>query len=464
MSEMNSMTHRERARGGRWSLPRIAAAAAILLLPVAACNPNDLLEVPDPDVARPGAITGAAGLPAILNATRGDFQVAFSGTGGGTGFEGLVNMSGLFTDELFFTETFPTRVVVDRRTIENDDISNATMRDIFFTIQRARQTAETAIAGYEEFDPGVAGHSEVLVWGGFAYVLLAEMYCDPLPFSTIDENQQLVAGPSLSRDQMLDQAITYFSEAQTIAEDIGDLDLEYAARVGHARALVNKSLANLPAAAALVAPVPTDWAWLVFHSDNSDRQNNGIWEFNWNQGRWTQANNEGGNGLPFRNGDPRTPFVGLGVGFDGTRALFGTLKYPDRNAEVAVASGIEARLIEAEAQLAAGSTGPFLTTLNTLRAGVPGLTALTLPGTAAAQQDLLFRERAFWLYLTGHRLGDLRRLIRQYNRPLNTVFPTGTYTGRGGGTYGAQVSFPVPFEERNNPNFVPGSCDPTDLT
>jgi len=461
MSENNSMTYMKRSRGGRMSLPRVAALAAILALPLAACNPNDLLDVPDPDVARPGAVTGAAGLPAILNATRGDFQVGFSGTGGGTGLEGLVNMTGLFTDELFFTETFPTRVVVDRRQIENDDISNATMRDVFFAAQRARQTAETAIAGYEQFDPGVEGHSEALSWAGYAYVMLAEAYCGPLPFSTIDENSHVVPGAALSRDQMLDQAITYFTQAQTIAVDVGDTDLEYFARVGHARALLDKSVTNAAAAAALVAPVPTDWVWLVFHSDNSDRQNNGVWEFNWNEGRWTQANNEGTNGLPFRNGDPRTPFTFLGAGFDGQRALYGTLKYPDRNAEVVLASGVEARLIEAEAQLQAGQTGPFLTTLNNLRATVPGLTALTLPATTAAQQDLLFRERAYWLYLTGHRLGDLRRLIRDYGRTASAIFPSGQYTGRGGGTYGNQVAFPVPFEERNNPNFVPGSCDPT---
>jgi starch-binding outer membrane protein, SusD/RagB family len=455
------MTNTLRARGGRWSLPRIAALAAILTLPLAACNPDDLLDVPDPDVSRPGAVTGAAGLPAILNAARGDFQVAYSGTGGGTGFEGLVNMSGLFTDELFFTETFPTRVVVDRRRIENDDISNATMRDIFFTIQRARQTAETAIAGFEEFGPGEIGHSEALSLGGYAYVLLAEIYCAPLPFSTLNDDSELVPGPALSRDAMLDQAITYFTEAQTIAEDLGDSDFEFLARVGHARALVDKGTTNLAAAAALVGPVPTDFVYLVFHSDNADRQNNGIWEFNWNQGRWTQANSEAGEGLPFRNGDPRTPFVNLGVGFDGARALFGTLKYPDRDADVHLADGIEARLIEAEAQLTLGNTTASINTLNALRTTVPGLLPLTLQATAAAQQNQLFSERAFWLYLTAHRLGDLRRLVRQYGRLESTIFPSGTYTGRGGGTYGNQVAFPVPFEERNNPNFTPGSCDPT---
>ena len=34
------------------------------------------------------------------------------------------------------------------------------------------------------------------------------------------------------------------------------------------------------------------------------------------------------------------------------------------------------------------------------------------PGTPDGEQKLLFHERAFWLYLTGHRLGDMRRLMR----------------------------------------------------
>jgi len=56
------------------------------------------------------------------------------------------------------------------------------------------------------------------------------------------------------------------------------------------------------------------------------------------------------------------------------------------------------------------------------------------------------------MFSTGHRLGDLRRLIRQYNRPENTVFPTGVWFK--GGPYGSDVNFPIPFSETNNPNFV----------
>ncbi|HEU6453310.1 MAG TPA: hypothetical protein VFT57_17970, partial [Gemmatimonadaceae bacterium] len=68
----------------------------------------------------------------------------------------------------------------------------------------------------------------------------------------------------------------------------------------------------------------------------------------------------------------------------------------------------------------------------------------------------LFHERAFWLFSTGHRLGDLRRLVRQYDRAPDTVFPNGAFLE--GGSYGSDMNFPVPESEKNNPNDTAGAC------
>jgi starch-binding outer membrane protein, SusD/RagB family len=87
--------------------------------------------------------------------------------------------------------------------------------------------------------------------------------------------------------------------------------------------------------------------------------------------------------------------------------------------------------------------------LNDLR-DLQGLDPLPVPPNTDAAVDLLFSERAFWLFATGHRLGDLRRLIRQYGRAPDEVFPTGTYIK--GGDYGEDVNLPIPIEEQNNPN------------
>jgi hypothetical protein len=129
------------------------------------------------------------------------------------------------------------------------------------------------------------------------------------------------------------------------------------------------------------------------------------------------------------------------------------------SAPFTLASGIEARLIEAEAALQSNhndtsATGAgWLGILNTLRATAigPGMPPLADPGNYDARVNLLFRERAFWMYLTNHRLGDLRRLIRQYGRAQETVFPTGIY--KDAAPYGTDVNFGIVNLEYNNPAF-----------
>jgi hypothetical protein len=116
--------------------------------------------------------------------------------------------------------------------------------------------------------------------------------------------------------------------------------------------------------------------------------------------------------------------------------------------------------------LQGGNPAAALATLNALRSnaallalrgyGATSLPPLALQATPAAQQDQLFKERAYWMYLTSHRLGDLRRLVRQYLRPVNTVFPNGPYFK--GGLYGTNVNVPVPFQEQNNPSYDPSLC------
>jgi starch-binding outer membrane protein, SusD/RagB family len=69
--------------------------------------------------------------------------------------------------------------------------------------------------------------------------------------------------------------------------------------------------------------------------------------------------------------------------------------------------------------------------------------------------DLIFRERAFWMFSTAHRLGDLRRLVKYYQRTPESVFPTGAW--HKGGNYGPDVNFPVPQAEETNPNVTIGN-------
>ena len=84
------------------------------------------------------------------------------------------------------------------------------------------------------------------------------------------------------------------------------------------------------------------------------------------------------------------------------------------------------------------------------------MAALTDPGTADGRNILLFREKAFWTFGRGQRLGDLRRLIRQYGRTDANTFPVGEHYR--GGNYGADVTLPVPQDEQNNPNVPAGGA------
>jgi len=56
------------------------------------------------------------------------------------------------------------------------------------------------------------------------------------------------------------------------------------------------------------------------------------------------------------------------------------------------------------------------------------------------------------MYLATHRVGDLRRLVRQYTRPATSVWPSGAYFK--GGTYGTDQNITPSFAERNNANWT----------
>ena len=430
----------------------LATRGALLgaLLAALACNPNKALDVKDIDVVSPGQLNDKSALPTLRNGVLSTFQLAFSGGAdlSNGGHEGQATMSGLLGDEFLNAESFPDRVSVDQRDII---ASNLSLVALFLDLSRARATADFASSQYNKLDAGAVGQSEVLSIAGFAYILFGENYCSGVPFSTLDANNVIVYGDPQTRDEVLQTAVAKFDSAITIATTEGDANLLNLARVGKGRALID--LAQFPNAATAVASVPTTFQYLVRSSANSLRQNNGIWNYTANTFAFSVPEREGGNGLPYLTAnDPRLDVIATGqLGFDRATPFNLQLKYPDLASNVVLASGIEARLIQAEAQFRAGTPGPAMATLNAIRV-IAGLEPLADPGSDIARTNLLFRERAFWMWGTAHRLGDMRRLVRQYSRTQETVFPVGEY--HKGGEYGSDVNFPVSSDERNNPKFT----------
>ncbi len=432
-----------RAAAGRL---RAALVLPLLAVSLVACDTDKLLDVDDVDVATPGSLENPGALPVLHAAGIGDFQVAYTGN---TGSEGQITISGLFTDEFLFAETFPTRLEVDMRSIQEQNATlTASMRDI----QRARGSSDFSSAKFAALIPGDVRRAELMNLAGFAIVIMGENYCSGVPISSLTDAGELVFGQPRTTAQLWDDALSKFDSAITIATAAGgsgstQLNL---ARIGRGRALLNK--ADFNGAAAAVAAVPSSFSYLIFNSEGTARQNNGVWFFQRISNRWTVGNREGINGLPYiSDADPRTPTAPAGrLAFDGSTPLIFQNKYPLRDSDVPLATGTEARLIEAEAALRAGNVAGYTTSLNAARS-TQGQPAIAAAATADARRDQLFKERAYSLWLTSHRLGDLRRLIRQYSRTQDQVFPTGPYPK--GGNYGTDVNIIIPFDERNNPNF-----------
>jgi hypothetical protein len=434
----------------------LLAAAAIPL--AAACSPDDILDVEDPDIINPENIRSASGAEAVRI---GALARLNSATSGG---ESMFLLGGLMADEWSSGDTFEERNTTDQRNVKD---SNGNVNTAYRALHRARVAASQAIVGLEEFGDPDEGWKIGQMYNiqGYIEVMLAEHFCSGIPFSSVEGGTPVYA-PGISRDEAFQRAADHFDDALAAATGTSAQadTVRWAAQVGKGRALLN--LGQHAAAATAVAGVPTEFAWYMEHAITTT--SNQIWSLNNLVGRWTMADNEGGNGLPFVTADdPRLPrcigtacktggFTTIDKVFDTNAAIpfRAQLKWPVRESPVPIIDGVEARLIEAEAALAANYATPVtgtLAILNALRSDA-GMTPLVAAATADEQEDQLFSERAFWLYSTGHRLGDLRRLIRQYGRPTEDVFPTGPYFK--GGDFGTDVNFPIPQSEQNNPEFT----------
>ncbi len=466
------------------------ARAALLAVIAVACSPDRILQVEDIDVALPPAVQGVEALPSLLAGVIGDFGTAYNGGVQSTGL-GLdlnqVTLAGLISDELLNTETFPTRIEVDQR--QQQYQSNGSLRDAYYAIQQARAAADRTSDAYREFAPAEIGLAEALNLGALSLILMGENYCGAVPISREVSPGVFEYGAALTTTQIFelalrkaDSALAIGLNTATTGSAANKTTQTRLARIVRARALLDLDRPAEAGANLGEAEVPTTFQYFFKHSEVTGRQNNGTWLTTASVARFGVPDREGTNGLPFRsegdvanaNNDPRVANVrrsGAGVGFDGITPQWIQTKHGKRDSLAIIADGVEARLIEAEAELRGGDYPAALLILNDLRANAAlarlrgyvdanqqprTLPALLPAATPAAQQDQLFKERAYWLYLTSHRLGDLRRLVRQYSRGAETVFPTGAYHKPG--TYGADVNSPIPQAEDNNPEFDRAAC------
>jgi len=454
------MNLRNRARG-------VVAVFALTPLLVTACYVKDqLLSPQNPGTVEPASLGTPAAALALRAGAIGRLRNVVNG-----GDERLWQEIGHITDEYKDADFQPSRIDIDRRTIttNNGDYPYA-------SVTQQRGFIRDAIDAMKQYVPDSTTLIGELYMGlGFIEMSLAENYCNGIPLGHTNY-PEILLGPGLTNAQVFDTASTHLDSALAFikGQDAASVFDRQAALIVKARILVDKG--QFAAAAALVptTAVPTSYQYLFTEAAaNGGLEDNGHWNIQVSTTRVTVGDsfdligttpNVIQNALPFVSAkDPRVPVKGpTGTAEDGSTPMFVNLIW-GRKDPLAMVSGIDARLIEAEGRLQAQDIAGMMTILNALRGStpklgsvtVPVMAPLTTPATQDAAVSLFFREKAFWVWGRGQRLSDLRRLMRQYGRPENKVFPSGiySYAGTAQGTYGHDVNFPIPDPELPNPNF-----------
>ena len=412
----------------------VLAAAGLILL--SACN--DLLKVSDPGSIQGGQLGDPALEQLQVNGVIGEFQNAY-------GYYAL--WSGVLADETF---TDHTNVSVREFSLHNFNDLNDINTGAYENLQRTRQSADDASARLKEMLGANASSSlnmaRVLAYGGYSYVLLAEGFCGaPVNLSA-----------ELTPDELFKRGIARFDSAITIATvaKVGTnvaaaTDIINMANVGAARASLKNG--DLPKAKAYAALVPAAYEKLAYYSANSVRENN-------------QLNRPARTADPFLGiapaflgiSDPRLPPLGTSRLGLNSNPLFppqrpymytgwtaSTLQPIDITTNIKFATGLEAQYVLAEAD---GATSATLAFVNARRA-VGNQAPVDLSGTALIAE--LRNQRARDFFLTGQRLGDLRR----YLKAGTDLFPKGKYPVFAD-FYGDKTCFIVPLSEKaGNPNY-----------
>jgi len=432
---------------------RMAMRSALGVMTFGVVGCSGLLDVSNPTLVQDSDIANASG----ANSRRLDAVVNFS--------QSYLNAAlevSFFTDEVTHDYYGPPNPP------DGDYIANLDRRDNASMLSQAEQTqndqhlatldrafanssiALTAMRAYGVEPLRGEYLAQLYALRATLILQLAEDMCSGFPLNDISsDNTSVYSGP-YSTDSAVAYALAQADSGVAHGRDSARF-LNFA-RIVKGRALLDQG--KYAEAAAAVAAVPTTFSY------TTDAGQTNRFFYLRNSPLGGVGEQEGQHGMPFVSAnDPRVPteFFQFRQTIPDD-SLFAQLKYVNSSDPVVIASGVEARLIEAEAAINAGDPSWFAT-LNTLRATAitPAMAAIpVMPTTKDAQIDLLYRERAFWLYLTGRRLGDLRRLVRQYGRTPDSVFPSGAYVF--GGTYGTATSIPFAQSVQGlfNPNITAG--------
>lgn len=409
----------------RWMRATVLIGVAVSGL--ASCSMN----VDNPSVIDAGKFNPNSDGATLALSAQTNFYIAF---------QSVALFGGLISEEVW---TGAARLQTNRLAARNFASSDDINADFFAPLSLAIASNQNAVSvlvkgANASTDLNLATAAMNL---GFSLDLTAETMCSSV----------IQGGPELSDTQLLDTAVTAFTQAITIASAAGPggATIVNGSNVGLARAYLQ--LGDWTNAAATAALVPPDFVINVVTSANTGTLSTlgNTFFFNALEGQIVAPQ-------LYRIGDPRMPIDSTTPGVTLNHQPYVIqAKYTSYGDPIRLGSGLEAQYIKAEAELhGSASTSDALALIGARRAAgnQPAYTGGS--DTLSVLSELLNqRARDFWM--EGKKLGDIRR---NPSVPLTAILtdPVGApfYTNSGGGPFGSNFCTPIPPEETNaNPNF-----------
>lgn len=424
-------------------------AVAGLVLAVAACD--SLLEVELPGKVAQDALDNPGLTQTLVNSVIADTECAWSN---------YVAASSHHSDEFIQSSANAPMKRWGIRDI-TPDFSNYAGGEcesnygLFLPLHTARVQADQNFERLQAFGEEAVPNLTALLatvrgYGALTLVALGEGFCG----SPLDAGDETL-GPA----QLLDEAVTRFTETLALAEQAGLDDIRAMALVGRARA--HLGLENYAQAIADAERVPEGFLFTASRDQSPVRNQNPHY-------RLVNGPHQGGDTFQ-RHGsvapsyrdvrwkgvaDPRinASWDGLALGFDFSTAHWNHDKVTSFDTPVMIASHREARMIIAEAAAMTGDLDRARAILDGFHtaAGIPPVTAADLPGEAEVIAHIIEERRREFFVEGGHRLRDH---LRWRGTPFEVPFlgepgsdhPNGV--DQNGDLYGSTTCFPVPTIE-----------------
>jgi len=444
-------SHSARGRGAA-----LAVLGAILLF--TGCDAVDnLMKVENPARIQEEDFSNPALAQLLVNSAIGRFNSAYDVP--------FIWRGSALTDEMITGVNYEDQKRVNNRVVYYHETPTDAM---FSELHAARAIAETAVKYLREAlenPESDARLATALAYAGYTYILVGDALCE----TTLDGESRIYTPV-----EIYGIAIERLEEALTIAQAAGNSRVANLARVGLARAHLNRG--EFSQVMQYARDVPSDFVWWAEYHETDTRADNELY------GWITGANHTIGVHPRFLNGtwlertpdanqsDPRIQHAPMWeTGHDGETPLYKpyqSLPYSgytgktiaegavpgvdvtiySMGSDIKVASYVEAMHSYYEAAGPDG-TGPEGTTLEWVnkRRAFGNQPPVNLSGDELMSE--LREQRARDLFLGGFRLGDLRRYLRLGINDPRHQFPSGPHPVAQRGNYGTDTCFPIPLTE-----------------